>query len=69
MANIRLIREGLEAGDDLGALLRSEVTLEDEWVRKLITDKLRKVHVALREVVELERTTIKNRRIDDEEYP
>lgn len=66
MPNIRLIREGLEAGDDLGALLKSEVSLEDEWVRKLIVDKLRKVHAGLREVVELERKTIKNRRVDDE---
>jgi hypothetical protein len=66
MPNIRLIREGLEAGDDLGALLKSEVSLQDEWVRKLITDKLRKVHAGLREVVELERKTIKNRRVDDD---
>lgn len=66
MPNIKLIREGLEAGDDLGALLKSEVSLQDEWVRKLIVDKLRKVHAGLREVVELERKTIKNRRVDDE---
>jgi hypothetical protein len=66
MPNIRLIREGLEAGDDLGAMLKCEVSLDDEWVRKLIIEKLRKVHAGLREVVELERTTIKNRRVDDE---
>lgn len=69
MANLRIIREGLEAGDDLAVLLRTHAPLEDGWLRKVVDEKLRMVHAGLREAVELERKAFKNRRVQDEEHP
>jgi len=68
MANLRLIREGLEAADDLSVLFRSvlvEITKGNAKrigrLEKLITDKRAVIHIALAEAVAAEKTTNKNR--------
>lgn len=63
MPNMRLIREGLEAADDLADLLADLlVGKRGEVFEKRFREKRRRIHVALREAVQGEKDTIKNRR-------
>lgn len=68
MSNMKLIREGLEAADDLSVLFRSilgEVTTaNDKRIKKLekiISEKRILIHIALAEAVAAEKLTTKNR--------
>lgn len=68
MANLKIIREGLEAADDLSALFRSvlvEVCGSDEKrissLEKLVQKKRALIHAALAEAVAAEKTTNRNR--------
>lgn len=68
MTNLRLIREGLEAADDLSVLFRSvlvEATAANEKrikkLEKIISEKRILIHLALAEAVAAEKITNKNR--------
>lgn len=68
MANLRLIREGLEAADDLSDLFRSiliEVSRKNprklERLEKILNEKRTLIHTALAEAVAAEKTTTRNR--------
>lgn len=68
MANLRLIREGLEAADDLSVLFRSvlvEITKANQKridkLTKIISEKRTLIHIALAEAVAAEKATTKNR--------
>lgn len=62
MPNMRLIREGLEAADDLVDILLELHGSTDTTLARVVKGKRKRIHVALREAVEAERNTHRNRR-------